>query len=232
MAFDVRTGANATGFSTRFPEPTSLATTRGSTTHGDTPATPACGARSASTSELGIVYLPTEIPTNDYYGGHRHGDNLFANSLVAVDIETGERIWHFQFIHHDVWDWDTPMRADSRRHHRRRPRDQGSCAADQTGLACTCSIEITGEPVWPIEERPVPPSDVPGELLSETQPFPTKPPAYERQGVSLDDLVDFTPEIRRRAASIASNYRIGPIFTPPSVSDADETLGTLVVPST
>ena len=180
-------------------------------------------------TELGIVYLPTEIPTNDYYGGHRHGDNLFANSLVAVDIETGERILHFQFIHHDVWDWDTPsapiladITVDGR---------EIKAVAQPTKQGWLYVFDrVTGEPVWPIEERPVPPSDVPGELLSETQPFPTKPPPYERQGVSLDDLVDFTPEIRRRAASIASNYRIGPIFTPPSVSDADETLGTLVVP--
>ncbi len=181
--------------------------------------------------ELGIVYLPTEIPTNDYYGGHRHGDNLFANSLVAVDIETGERIWHFQFIHHDVWDWDTPcapiladITVDGR---------VIKAVAQPTKQGWLYVFDrVTGEPVWPIEERPVSPSDVPGERLSKTQPFPTKPPAYERQGVSLDDLVDFTPEIRRRAEAIASNYRIGPIFTPPSVSDADGTLGTLMLPAT
>ena len=180
--------------------------------------------------ELGIVYLPTEIPTNDYYGGHRHGNNLFANSLVAVDIETGERIWHFQFIHHDVWDWDTPcapiladITVDGR---------VIKAVAQPTKQGWLYVFDrVTGEPVWPIEERSVEPSDVPGERLSETQPFPTKPPPYERQGVSLDDLVDFTPEIRRRAEAIASNYRIGPIFTPPSVSDADGTLGTLMLPA-
>ena len=180
--------------------------------------------------ELGIVYLPTEIPTNDYYGGHRHGDTLFANSLVAVDIETGERLWHFQFIHHDVWDWDipcAPILADITVDGRVikavvQPTKQGWLYVFD---------RVTGEPVWPIEERPVPPSDVPGERVSETQPFPTKPPPYERQGVSLDDLADFTPEIRRRAEAIASNYRMGPIFTPPSVSDADGTLGTLMLPN-
>lgn len=180
--------------------------------------------------ELGIVYLPTEIPTNDYYGGHRLGDNLFANSLVAVDIETGERIWHFQFIHHDVWDWDTPcapilvdIAVDGR---------MIKAVVQPTKQGWLYVFDrVTGEPVWPINERPVQPSDVPGEWLSETQPFPTKPPAYERQGVSLDDLVDFTPEIRRRAEEIVSNYRIGPIFTPPSVSDVDGTLGTLMLPN-
>ena len=181
-------------------------------------------------AELGIVYLPTEMPTNDYYGGHRHGDNLFSDSLVAVDIDSGERLWHFQFIHHDVWDWDIPcapiladITVDGR---------EIKAIAQPTKEAWLYVFDrVTGEPVWPIEEQPVDPSDVPGEMLALTQPYPTKPPAYDRQGVSLDDLVDFTPEVRRRAEEIVSRYRIGPIFTPPSTAEADGTLGTLMLPS-
>ncbi len=179
--------------------------------------------------ELGIVYLPTEMPTNDYYGGHRHGDNLFADSLVAVDIKTGERLWHYQFIHHDVWDWDIPcapiladITVDGR---------AIKAVAQPTKQGWLYVFDrVTGEPVWPIEERPVPPSDVPGELLSRTQPFPTKPPAYERQGVGVDDLIDFTPELRAQAEAILSKFHSGPIYTPPVVSNPDGPLATLRLP--
>ena len=180
--------------------------------------------------ELGIAYLPTEMPTNDYYGGHRHGDNLFSDSLVAVDLETGERIWHFQFIHHDVWDWDipcAPILADVTIDGVER-----KIVAQPTKQSWLYVFDReTGEPIWPIEERPVEASDVPGELLSPTQPFPTKPPAYDRQGVGLEDLIDFTPELRAEAEQIISNYRIGPIFTPPTAADANGPFGTLMLPS-
>ena len=180
---------------------------------------------------LGIAYLPTEMPTNDYYGGHRHGDNLFSDSLVAVDLETGDRVWHFQFIHHDVWDWDLPcapiladITVDGR---------EIKAVAQPTKQGWLYVFDrVTGEPVWPIEERPVAPSDVPGEQLAATQPFPTKPPPYDRQGVAIDDLIDFTPELRAEAEEIVSNYRIGPIFTPPTVADSDGPFGTLMLPST
>ena len=181
--------------------------------------------------ELGIAYLPTEMPTNDYYGGHRHGDNLFSDSLVAVDLETGERIWHFQFIHHDVWDWDipcAPILADVTIDGVER-----KIVAQPTKQAWLYVFDReTGEPIWPIEERAVEASDVPEELLSLTQPFPTKPPAYDRQGVSLDDLIDFTPELRAEAEKIVSNFRIGPIFTPPTVADPNRPFGTLILPAT
>ena len=181
--------------------------------------------------DLGIAYLPTEMPTNDYYGGHRHGDNLFSDSLIAVDLETGERLWHYQFIHHDVWDWDlpcAPILADVVIDGVER-----KIVAQPSKQAWLYVFDrVTGEPIWPIEEHPVEASTVPGELLSLTQPFPTKPPAYDRQGVSLDDLVDFTPEIRRRAEEIAGRHRIGPIFTPITVSDPDGVIGTLMLPST
>lgn len=180
--------------------------------------------------EAGIVYFATEMPTNDYYGGHRHGDNLFSDSLVAVDIDSGDRLWHFQAIHHDVWDWDfpcAPIIADVVIDGVER-----KIVAQPSKQAWLYVFDrITGEPIWPIEERPIEASDVPEELLSATQPYPTKPPAYDRQGVSLDDLVDFTPEIRRRAEEIAARHRIGPIFTPITVSEPDGVIGTLMLPS-
>ena len=181
-------------------------------------------------AELGIAYFATEMPTNDYYGGHRHGDNLFSDSLVAVDLETGERLWHFQFIHHDVWDWDLPcapilvdITVDG--------REIKAIAQPSKQTWLYVFDRVTGEPVWPIEERPVEASNVPGELLSPTQPFPTKPPAYDRQGVGLEDLIDFTPELRAEAERIVSNYRMGPIFTPPTVSVPEGPWGTLMLPS-
>ncbi len=181
--------------------------------------------------ELGIAYLPTEMPTNDYYGGHRHGDNLFSDSLVAVDLETGDRLWHYQFIHHDVWDWDipcAPILADIVIDGVER-----QIVAQPTKQAWLYVFDrVTGEPIWPIEERAVEPSNVPGELLALTQPYVTKPPAYDYQGVTIDDLVDFTPEIRERAEQIAARHLIGPIFTPPTVSDPNGVIGTLMLPST
>ena len=180
--------------------------------------------------ELGIVYLPTEMPTHDYYGGHRHGDNLFSDSIVAVDIDTGERLWHLQAIHHDVWDWDFPcapvlvdVEIDG---------VERKLLAQPSKQSWLYVLDrVTGEPIWPIEEREMPPSDVPGELLARTQPFPTHPPAYDRQGVSIDDLIDFTPELRAEAVERVSNFRIGPIFTPPVVAETEGPYGTLMLPS-
>ncbi len=183
--------------------------------------------------ELGIVYLPTEMPTNDYYGGHRHGDNLFSDSIVAVDVDTGERLWHYQVIHHDVWDWDfpcAPVLVDVEIEGRPGITKVIAQPSKQSWLYVL--DRETGEPIWPIEERPMPPSDVPGELLAPTQPFPTKPPPYDRQGVSEDDLIDFTPELRAEALERASNFLMGPIFTPPVVADPDGPWGTLMLPST
>ena len=181
--------------------------------------------------ETDYVYLPTEVGTGDYYGGHRPGDNLFSTSLVCLEAATGRRVWHFQTIHHDIWDWDNPtvpiladVTIDGA------PR---KIVVQLTKQSFAYVFDrVTGEPIWPIEERPVPQSDVPGERTSPTQPFPTKPAAYDRQGFSEDDLIDFTPEIRARAAEIASQYRMGPLYTPPSLTDApDGTSGTLMLPS-
>ena len=181
-------------------------------------------------AELGIAYLPVEIPTGDYYGGHRPGDNLFAESLVAVDVETGERLWHFQFVHHPVWDYDVPcapiladITVDG--------RDMKAIAQPTKQGWVYVFDRVTGEPVWPIEERPVPAGDLPGETYSPTQPFPTRPPPFERQGFELDELIDFTPELHAEALRIAQQYRTGPVFTPPIRRGAGDKFGTLFVPN-
>ena len=179
--------------------------------------------------ELGYLYLPVEAATSDFYGGHRHGDNLFSSSLVALDAKTGERVWHYQIVHHDIWDYDPPtapilldVTVDGE------PRKIVVQLTKQ-GLAFTFD-RVTGEPIWPIEERPVPQTDVPGERSSPTQPFPTKPAPFDRQGISIDDLIDFTPELRAEALEIIEGYRLGPLYTPPSLVDPVGTQGTLLVP--
>ena len=166
--------------------------------------------------ELGYVYLPIGTPTNDWYGGHRLGDNLFAESLVCLDAATGERVWHFQMVHHGLWDYDLPaaptlvdITVDG--------RDIKAVAQVSKQGFTYVFDRVTGEPVWPIEERSVAASNVPGERASPTQPFPTKPPAFERQGISIDDLIDFTPELRAEAQEIVSQFEYGDLFHPPSL---------------
>ena len=168
--------------------------------------------------ELGLVYIPTDAPTNDYFGGFRPGDNLFANSIVALDVQTGERVWHFQTVHHDVWDWDQPVApnlvdvtVDGR-------RVKALVQTTKQAFAYVLDRE-TGVPVWPIPERPVPQSEVPGEKLSPTQPHPTLPAGYDLQGMTEDDLIDFTPELRQMALDIVSEFQLGPVFTPPLPAD-------------
>ncbi|PCJ41560.1 MAG: quinoprotein glucose dehydrogenase [SAR86 cluster bacterium] len=178
--------------------------------------------------ELDLVYIPVEAPTGDYYGGDRHGNNLFSSSTVAVNYRTGEMVWHFQTTHHDIWDFDTPAApivAD---------------LPDGTPIVIQALKQghlfafnrSNGEPIFPVEERRVPLTDVPGEWTSAVQPFPLKPAPYERQGFQADDLVDFTPEIAAMARDLASNYRFSTLFTPPSVyqDPNDGTLGTLHLP--
>ena len=181
--------------------------------------------------ELGQVYLATTAPTNDYWGGERKGDNLFSQSIVAVDVETGERVWHFQAIHHGVWDWDFPT-APTLMDITVEGRPGVIRALAQVSKQGFTYVfdRATGEPVWPIEERPVPPSHVPGEELAPTQPFPTRPPPFEYQGVREDLLIDFTPELRVEAVEIMRQYRYGPIFTPQTLYDVNGTHGTLQVP--
>jgi quinoprotein glucose dehydrogenase len=176
--------------------------------------------------ELGLAYLPVELPTGDYYGGHRPGNGLFGESLVAVDLQTGTRKWHYQFVHHGIWDHDLPCAAILADITVNGRTIKAVAQPSKQAWLYVLNRE-TGEPIWPIVERPVEKGDVPGEWYSPTQPFPTKPPAYERQGVSIDDLIDFTPELRAEAMKIAGRYKIGPIFTPPVVSKLDGPLSTL-----
>ena len=181
-------------------------------------------------AELGLVYLPTGTPTGDYYGGHRPGDNLFAESLVALDIETGDRRWHFQAVHHGIWDYDFPaapnlidITVDGR-------RIRAVAQVSKQGFTYVFD-RVTGEPVWPIEERPVATdTDLAGEQLSPTQPFPTKPPPFEYQGVTIDDLVDFTPEIRAMAVEAVREFRLGPLFTPAMLTVEGGLQGTIQRP--
>jgi quinoprotein glucose dehydrogenase len=180
--------------------------------------------------ELGYVYVPVEAPTGDFYGGNRPGDNLFSDSIVCLDARTGKRIWHFQMVHHDVWDMDAgaaPMLADVTVDGKKK-----KIVAMVTKQGFTYVFDrVTGEPVWPILERPVPQTTVPGEKSSPTQPFPTKPLPFDRQGTSLDDLIDLTPQLKAEAVKIASEYKLGPLFTPPILVDAEGKKGTLLLPS-
>ncbi len=164
----------------------------------------------------GLVYLPVSTPSNDFYGGARKGYNLYAESLVCLDAATGKRKWHFQLVHHGLWDYDPPgppvlatVKVGGR-------STEVVVQLTKTGFAFVFE-RMTGKPVWPIEERPVPASDVPGELAAATQPFPTRPPPFEEQGVSLDDAFDLTPELRNEARTEMQKYRLGPMFTPPSL---------------
>lgn len=166
--------------------------------------------------ELGYAYIPIGTPTNDWYGGLRKGDNLFAESLVAVDATTGEYVWHFQTIHHGLWDYDLPaaptlidITVDGK-------LIKAVAQISKQGFTYVFD-RVTGEPVWPIEERPVPQSSVPGERASPTQPFPTKPAAFEYQGISDDTLIDFTPELRAQALQAIERYDYGPLYTPPTL---------------
>ena len=180
--------------------------------------------------ETNTVFLPVELPTGDYYGGNRPGSGLFGESLVALDLKTGQRKWHYQLVHHGLWDMDIPcapiladLTVDGR---------QIKAVAQPTKQSWVYVFDrVTGKPVWPIEERPVAKGDVPGEWYSPTQPFVTRPPAFDRQGVSLDDLIDFTPELKAEGQKIATKYNLGPIFTPPVVSKWPGPLATLMLPS-
>ncbi len=170
-----------------------------------------------------------ETPTSDYYGGHRPGANLFAESLVAVDLKTGVRKWHFQFVHHPIWNWDmtsAPILSDINVNGR--PVKAVSVASKQSWLYVF--DRVTGQPVWPIEERPVPQSDVPGEKTSPTQPFPPDALQYARNFLRMpDDLIDFTPELRQKAVEFLKRYKVVPSpFAPGVLGDVNGTLGAIV----
>jgi len=178
--------------------------------------------------KLGLAYLPVESPTGDYYGGHRPGNDLFGESLVCVDLKTGKRKWHFQLVHHPLWDMDissAPLLVDAMVEGKpvkvvAQPSKQGFLYVLD---------RVTGKPIWPIEEKPVEKGNVPGEWYSPTQPFPTKPPAYSRNGISPDDLIDFTPALHEQALRLVSKYKLGPVFTPPALSTLPGPLATLTL---
>jgi quinoprotein glucose dehydrogenase len=178
--------------------------------------------------ELGLVYLPVESPTGDYYGGHRQGNNLFGESIVAVDLKTGQRKWHYQLVHHPLWDMDissAPILADINVNGR---AIKAVAIPSKQGFLYVFD-RVNGQPVWPIEEKPVEKGNVPGEWYAATQPFPTKPPAYSRNGVTPDVLIDFTPAMHDQALTIASKYKLGPVFTPPVESQQNGPLATLTL---
>jgi len=167
-------------------------------------------------SGRGLLFLPVSTPSNDFYGGARPGHNLFAESLVCLDAATGKRKWHYQLVHHGLWDYDPPGPPVLATIHPGGKTVQAVVQLTKTGFAFVFD-RLTGKPVWPIEERPVPASDAPGEHAAPTQPFPTRPPAFERQGVTLDDAFDLTPELKAEAQAAMQKYRLGPLYSPPSL---------------
>ena len=229
QAFDVHTGKKLWQFNT-IPRPGEFGNdTWLNNSWATTGNTGAWGEISVD-EDLGLAYLPVELATGDYYGGDRPGNDLFSETLVAVDLKTGKRKWHYQFVHHGLWDMDIPsppMLIDI--------TINGRTVKAVASTTKQCFLYVfdreTGKPIWPIVERPVPQGDVPGEWYSPTQPIPTKPPAYDRQGVTLDDLIDFTPELHDEAVKLVSKYKIGPLFTPAVVSKVGGPLGTIELPS-
>ena len=227
--FDVRTGKRLWIFHT-IPKPGEFGTESWLKGSAEYTGNTGVWAQISVDEDLETVYLPVEEPTGDYFGANRPGDDLFGETLVAVDLYTGKRKWHYQLVHHGIWDNDIPcapilidVTVDGKR---------VKAVAQPTKQAFLYVFDrVTGKPIWPIDEKPVPKGDVPGEWYSPTQPFPTKPPAYDRQGVTANDLIDFTPALRKEALEIVSWHKLGPLFTPPVVSKIDGPLGTLMAPS-
>ena len=225
--FDVRTGKRLWIFHT-IPEPGEVGDNTWEKDSWAYTGNAGVWAQISVDEELNLAYLPVEMPTGDYFGGSRPGNNLFGESIVAVDLHTGKRKWHYQLVHHGIWDMDIPaapiladITVDGRRI---------KAIAQPTKQAFLYVLNReTGEPVWPIVERPVEKGTVPGEWYSPTQPFPTKPAAYDRQGFQVEDLIDFTPELRAEATQIVSRYKLGPVFTPPVASQVGGPLATLAM---
>jgi quinoprotein glucose dehydrogenase len=228
--FDVRTGRKIWTFKT-IPRPGELGHETWEQNSWEYTGNTGAWAPLAGDEALGYVYVPVETPTGDFYGGHRLGDNLFGDSLVCLDAKTGQRVWHFQIVHHDIWDWEPsapPILADI---------TVGGKTIKAVALVTKQAFtyvfdRATGAPVWPIEERPVPQSDVPGERTSPTQPFPTKPKPFDRQGVTVDDLIDFTPELKAEALEIFKQFKTSPTpVLPPIVPGTDGKLASLWLPN-
>jgi quinoprotein glucose dehydrogenase len=223
-AFDVRSGKLLWTFHT-IPKPGELGNDTWENGSWATNGNTGVWTQITVDAQLGLVYLPVESPSSDFYGGERPGNNLFGESLVCVDLKTGQRKWHFQIVHHPIWDYDlssAPILADI---------NVGGKPIKAVAVPTKESFlyvfdRVTGTPVWPINEQPVPQSDVPGEKTSPTQPFPSKPPAYSRNFLRLpDDLIDFTPEMRADAIERVKHYRVEGMYTPPVVGDVNKWLG-------
>jgi len=226
-AFDVRTGRVLWTFNT-IPRPGEFGNETWHNNSWATNGNTGVWTQISVDEELGLVYLPVESPTSDFYGGHRPGNNLFGESLVCVDLKTGKRKWHFQVVHHPIWDYDlssAPLLADINVN----GQTIKAVALPSKEAFLYVFDRVTGKPVWPIEERPVPKGDVPGEWYSPTQPFPTKPPAYARQAVTPDDLIDFTPELKAQAIKNLEQFKLGPMFNPPVVSKAGGPVAALTI---
>ena len=225
--FDVRTGKRLWMFKT-IPEPGEVGHETWENDSWAYTGNTGVWAQISVDEELGMAYLPVELPTHDYYGGARPGNGLFGESLVAIDFRTGERKWHYQLVHHGLWDMDipcAPILVDIRVN----GRTIKAVAQPSKQAFLYVFDRVTGQPIWPIEERPVSQGDTPGEKYSPTQPIPTRPLAYDRQGLAIDDLIDFTPELRAEAMKTIAQYRIGPLFTPPAVSRAEGPIATLAM---
>lgn len=229
-AFDVRSGKLLWAFNT-IPKPGEFGNDTWLNNSWATNGNTGVWTQITVDEELGLAYLAVESPSSDFYGGHRPGINLFGESLVCVDLKTGQRKWHFQIVHHPIWDYDlssAPILADINVN----GKPIKAVALPSKEAFLYVFDRVTGQPVWPIEERRVPKGDVPGEWYSPTQPFPTKPPAYARQAVTIDDLIDFTPALRVQALQNVERYKMGPMFNPPVVSKRGGALAALTLGTT
>jgi len=213
LAYDARTGKHLWKFHV-IPRPGELGHETWENDAWKTTGDVSSWAPMSADPERGLVYIPTNPPTIDFFGGFRPGNTLFGTSIIALDVKTGKRVWHFQTVHHDIWNFDNPnapVLLDVNVNGRPTPI---LVETTKQGFAYVFNRQ-TGEPVWPIVERPVAQSDLPGEKLSPTQPFPTRPAAFEIQELTDDNLIDFTPELRQEARKIIRNYKVGPVFNPP-----------------
>jgi len=219
LAFDARTGKKLWQFNT-IPRPGEFGNDTWLKESWAVNGNVGVWSQMAVDEELGLAYLPVETPSSDFYGGHRPGNNLFADSLVCVDLKTGERKWHYQLVHHSIWNMDiaaAPVLADLTVNGK-----PVKAVLESSKQAFLYAFDrVTGRPIWPIVEQPVEKGDVPGEWYSPTQPFPTRPAAFDHQGVTADNLIDFTPQLRAEALRLVSKFKLGPIFTPTVVSRAE-----------